>query len=172
MRKVTERTDWSADFTGKLRYYQPVFHDDNMKHFALIGPDNIVVSVNVLTPESCFDENNLHSETVGIEFCNKLWGTPDGHFWKETFKNDQGRGYYGVVGSEWDNGRQIFIIPQPHTGWILADDGIWESPTEKPAGLYGWDESTGDWAIIENYKVININNESHIYDDDGNLLEI
>jgi hypothetical protein len=173
MKKILERNQWSPDFTGKIRFYQTIFPDDKQKHFALIGPDNIVVDVYVLNPESCFDQDNLHSENVGIEFCNKMWGTPEGHFWKQTFKNDEARGYYGFSGSTWNSEKQIFIIPQPVAGVILAEDGVWETPTPKPLGSFHWDPNIQDWAAIENYNVVvDPDGISHIYDDDGNLIEI
>lgn len=172
MQKITERVVWSPEFVGKLKFYQPVFHDDKMKHFALIGPDNKVVLVNIVYPENCLDSNNLHSESIGIQFCNNFWGTPDGHIWKETFRNDQGRGYYATIGSTWDSEKQIFIVPQPFKGWVLDENGYWETPTAKPLGSYAWNENIEDWSIATEYHPVTVDGYTVLYDSDGYPVEI
>lgn len=173
MRKVSERYLWSPEYTGKIQFYQPVVHDDNLVHFALINSENIVVQTVQINPSDCLGDDNFHSESKGIEFCNKLWGTPEGYCWKQTFRNDQGRGYYGVPGSTWDEAKQIFLVPKPFEGWVINENNLWESPTEKPLGSYIWADNIQDWVLESNYTtVIGVDGHNTVLDDDGHPLEL
>jgi hypothetical protein len=164
---------WSPEYTGKVQFYQPVMHDDFLVHMALINLDNVVVQTIQLNPSDCFDENNLHSETKAIELCNKIVGTPDGHFWKQTFRNDIDRGYYGVPGSTWDDTKQIFLVERPFKGWVVNENNFWESPTDKPLGSYIWSDAVEDWVLETNYTtVIGVDGINTILDEDGNPLDL
>jgi len=55
------------------------------------------------------------------------------------------RGNYAGIGSVYDSVKDAFYSPQPYTSWTLSTDFIWEAPTPKPEGFYGWDEATLNW---------------------------
>lgn len=58
------------------------------------------------------------------------------------------RGNYAGIGSIYDAVKDAFYSPQPYPSWTLSADFLWEAPTPKPEGFYGWDEPTLKW--IEN----------------------
>ena len=62
-----------------------------------------------------------------------------------------------VIGSTYNQEKDIFINPQPWESWTLDENDNWISPAgEKPVKdgfVYSWDEQSLSW---KEYEVINI----------------
>ena len=68
-----------------------------MAHFAKIE-DGLVTQVIVVNNEVIKDENGTEQETLGIEFCQSLFGGE----WVQTSYNGNFRGVYATIGDSWD----------------------------------------------------------------------
>jgi len=97
-----------------------------MAHFAEIGIDNIVKRVVVIHNNELLDDNNKEQESLGIAFCQSLFG---GGTWKQTSYNRSFRKNFAGIGYTFDESRDAFISPQPASDWTLNEDTcMWESP--------------------------------------------
>ena len=117
-----------------------------MAHFAKIGLNSKVMSVNPVHNNELKDSNGVEQENLGIEFLTNLHKWP---IWKQTSYND----------------RDAFIAPKPYASWILNEETcIWESPVIKPEtytqnlvdennnprpDYYIWNETNQTWDLNE-----------------------
>ena len=116
-----------------------------MAHFARIKNGIVEVTI-VVGNEHLLDENGVEQESLGIAFCQNLFGSDTE--WVQTSFNGSFRKNHGIPGDTWDSERDAFIAPQPFSSWTLNETTCqWEAPTPKPddGNLYTWDESTTSW---------------------------
>lgn len=118
-----------------------------MAHFAELDENNMVVQVIVVHNNDCLDANGNESETVGVAFCQSLFGGN----WKQTSYNANFRKHYAGIGYTYDAGLDAFIPPQPYPSWSLDSDCNWQAPVARPndGKMYFWDETTQSWVVIE-----------------------
>ena len=114
-----------------------------MAHFAKLGVDNIVETVEVLSNDVAT------SEQAGVDFLNKLYGTED--VWKQTSYNKTIRKNFAGIGFTYDETRDAFIPPKPYNSWVLNETTcLWEAPVACPNDdkKYSWNEENLRWDII------------------------
>lgn len=121
-----------------------------MAHFAEINDEGIVLRVIVVSNSDTADADGNEVEGIGVEFCKKLLGGK----WVQTSYNNNMRMRYAGKGYAYDKLRDAFIPPQPYPSWELDELSLdWESPVPYPDAddgeLYGWDESSLNWAKRE-----------------------
>jgi len=105
-----------------------------MAHYAKVTSGTVV---KVIVAESSFFDN----------FVDDSPGN-----WIETFKDRSSRKNFASVGWTYDNTRDAFIPPKPHSSWTLNEDTcIWESPVAYPDENenYKWNDATQSWDIDE-----------------------
>lgn len=115
-----------------------------MAHFAQLDQNNLVTQVIVVANQECLDENGAESETVGVAFCQSLFGGD----WKQTSYNGSIRKNYAGIGYTYDSVRDAFIPPKPYASWTLNEDTcLWDAPIAYPTDgkRYAWDEATTNW---------------------------
>lgn len=82
-----------------------------MAHVALVGPDNVVVTVNVINnwdlPNN--GEFSVEAEEAAQKFQDDLGLTPPGHKWLLTSINNNFRGSYASMGDLYDEENDVFI---------------------------------------------------------------
>lgn len=121
-----------------------------MAHFAQLDSSNTVVQVIVVGNLDCLDQNGNESETVGIAFCQSLFGSD--MQWLQTSYNGKIRKNYAGIGSVYDAERDAFISPKPYPSWVLNEETCqWVAPVPYPndGGWYEWDESSGTWIKLD-----------------------
>lgn len=122
-----------------------------MAHFAELGMDNIVQRVIVVHNNELLDENGDEQESLGVAFCNGLFGGT----WVQTSYNGNIRKNFAGVGHTYDSTRDAFIAPKPYPSWVLNEDTCrWEAPTPMPTDApvgqtYRWDEDTTSWQLVD-----------------------
>ena len=128
-----------------------------MAHFAKLDDKNIVTQVIVVDNDDITDNNGNETESLGVAFCQKLFGSSTN--WKQTSYNNNFRGNYAGIGATYMSNvatlgvgsTDIFIIQQPHPSWSIGvGTATWYAPvagppdltdSERAAGkLYIWDE--------------------------------
>jgi hypothetical protein len=82
-----------------------------MAHFAKINENSLVTEILVINNTDCLDENGQESESVGITFCQSLYG-PNTR-WVQTSYNGNIRGKYAGVGDTYDETTGVFVAPPP-----------------------------------------------------------
>jgi len=115
-----------------------------MAHFAKLGVDNIVETVEVLSNDVAT------SEQAGVDFLNKLYGTED--VWKQTSYNKTIRKNFAGIGFTYDETRDAFISPKPFNSWVLNETTcLWEAPVAYPddGKRYSWNEENERWDAVE-----------------------
>tara|TARA_R110001632_G_scaffold127090_1_gene240848 strand:+ start:160 stop:561 length:402 start_codon:yes stop_codon:yes gene_type:complete len=133
-----------------------------MAHFAKIGLNSKVMSVNPVHNNELKDSNGVEQENLGIEFLTNLHKWP---IWKQTSYNSNIRKNFAGIGYTYDEDRDAFIAPKPYASWILNEETcIWESPVIKPEtytqnlvdennnprpDYYIWNEETTTWDLNE-----------------------
>lgn len=120
-----------------------------MAHFARIQ-GNVVQQVIVVNNSELLDTNANEQESLGVAFCQSLFGASD--VWMQTSYNGNFRKNFAGFGYTYDLARDAFIAPQPYTSWVLNETTCrWEAPTPYPddANVYSWDESTTSWVQVE-----------------------
>ena len=128
-----------------------------MASFAKIGTNNIVEQVISVNNKELLD-NEIESETKGIEFCKSLFGQDTN--WKQTSYNTQAgihklggvqfRKNHAGIGYIYDEDRNAFYSQKPYDSWILNEATcIWESPIPYPndGNEYNWNEETQSWTL-------------------------
>ena len=118
-----------------------------MAHFAELDENNKVLRVVVVANDVLLDDDGVEQESVGIAFCQKLFGGT----WKQTSYNGNFRKNYAGIGYTYDRGRDEFIPPKPYNSWILNESTCrWEAPIPYPSDgqMYNWDEETTSWVLI------------------------
>ena len=115
-----------------------------MAHFAQLNDDNEVVTVVVVANSELLDENENEQESLGITFCNRLFGGT----WKQTSYNNTFRKNFAGVGYVFDSSRNAFIPPKPYASWLLNETTCqWEAPIAMPVDeyFYAWNEDKRSW---------------------------
>ena len=136
-----------------------------MAHYAKLGANNKVISVEVVADKDCQNADGIEDEEVGRQFLENIHGWP---LWKKTSYNTFNgqhkdgktplRGNYAGVGMIYDEDNDIFISKKPHASWTLnVAEARWQSPVGDAPALseeenlthrYEWNESTGAWDKI------------------------
>jgi hypothetical protein len=117
-----------------------------MAHYAFLDENNIVTSVITGLDETELIEG-LHPE---------IWyGNFRGQTCKRTSYNGNYRKNYAGIGYSYDEQRDAFIPPKPHSSWILDEITCnWIPPVPYPDSSrpydYVWNEALVDWQIREN----------------------
>ena len=81
-----------------------------MAHFAKINSDNIVEQVIVVNNEVLHDDKGVEQESIGVAFCQSLFG--DDTNWVQTSYNGNFRGRYAGAGMTYDPIKDEFIAPE------------------------------------------------------------
>jgi hypothetical protein len=96
-----------------------------MAHFAQLDENNVVTQVIVVGNKDCSDANGVEKESIGIAFCERLFGGN----WKQTSYNGTIRKNYAGIGYTYDAARDAFIPPQPSAEWTLDEETCqWVNP--------------------------------------------
>jgi len=116
-----------------------------MAHFAQLDENNVVLQVIVVGNDMVDDLPYPESESVGVAYCQSLFGTDTR--WKQTSFNHNFRHWYAGIGYTYDDNLDAFIEPQPFPSWSLDTLAcVWVPPVPYPEdGLYYWDEGTLTW---------------------------
>ena len=128
-----------------------------MAHFAKLDANNVVEQVIVVSNDDIKDNTGTEVESIGISFCQKLFGADTN--WKQTSYNSSFRGNFAGIGMTYMTNVEtmgvgstdIFINQQPFASWGIAKtDASWIcglgtqpalSDSDKAAGkYYFWDE--------------------------------
>ena len=117
-----------------------------MAHFAKLGIGNKVLKVEVVSNDIAINEQ------AGRDFLNNIYNTNDN--WFQTSYNTFGgihllggtpfRKNFAIVGFKYDEARDAFIEPKPHTSWTLNETScLWDAPITKPddGKFYVWNET-------------------------------
>ncbi len=133
-----------------------------MAHYAKLGINSKVISVNVVADKDCKNANNVEDEEVGRQFLERIHNYP---LWKQTsFNTFNGqhklggtplRGNYAAIGMIYDEDNDIFINKKPYASWVLnISEARWQSPIgdqptiseeEQDTHYYVWNESNQSW---------------------------
>ena len=131
-----------------------------MAHFAQLDDKNIVTQVIVVGDVDTSDNSGNEVESIGISFCQKLFGSSTN--WKQTSYTAVGAGFRGNfagIGMPYMSSVEtlgvastdIFISPQPYPSWSIGiSTAWWYAPIDGPPALtadniaankvYIWDE--------------------------------
>lgn len=121
-----------------------------MAHFAKLDENNVVTQVIVVANKDCSDANGVEKESIGIAFCERLFGGN----WKQTSYNGNIRKNYAGIGYKYHADIDAFVSPQPYLSWTLnSNTAQWQAPVPMPADAsmekrYTWDEATTSWKEI------------------------
>ena len=120
-----------------------------MAHFAQLDSNNIVTQVIVVGNDDTSDSNGVEAESIGIAFCQKLFGVDTN--WKQTSFNGNMRVRFAGIGYSYNASLDAFVPPQPYASWTLDNDTTdWVPPIARPTltdeqraagSRYTWDES-------------------------------
>jgi hypothetical protein len=127
-----------------------------MAHFAKLDANNVVEQVIVVSNDDIKDNTGTEVESIGISFCQKLFGADTN--WKQTSYNGSFRGNYAGPGATYMTNVEtlgvastdVFMSPSPYASWTVGvNTAVWTAPIEQP-GLttsqiaanqaYYWDE--------------------------------
>ena len=131
-----------------------------MAHFAELDSNNNVKRVVVVSNKDTSDANGVEKESIGIAFCEKLFGGT----WKKTSYNSTIRGNYAGKGFTYHSDLDLFMPPKPYASWVMVTaEATWTAPLSAPTltaeeiangTLYQWDESayqadnTQGWTVV------------------------
>lgn len=125
-----------------------------MAHFAELDQNNVVLRVIVVSNKDTADANGVEKESIGIAFCERLFGGT----WKQTSYNANFRKNYAGIGFTYRADIDAFVSPgPPYPSWTLnLDTAKWEAPvpmpedagTGEPPKMYSWDETTLSWVEV------------------------
>ena len=120
-----------------------------MAHFAKLGINGKVLSVEVVADADCQGADSTELESIGVDFLNRTHGWPlwaktsyntrGGKYWNAdgTEHSDQSkafRGNYAGIGYTWDEDNEIFWPKQPHASWTKnTTTASWDSPITYPS---------------------------------------
>ena len=147
-----------------------------MAHFAKLGINSKVIGVEVVADDDCKNADGIEEEVVGVQFLERIHGWPlwkktsyntkGGKYYKEdgTLHDDQSKAFrknYAAIGYTYDEDRDAFIPPKPHTSWVLDETSCyWIAPVTYPnVTTYGdpaksyeiyWDEDNLRWVAVDN----------------------
>ena len=120
-----------------------------MAHFAQLDENNVVTQVIVVSNDDTSDSNGTETESIGVDFCQKLLGADTN--WKQTSYNSNMRVRYAGIGYSYNAELDAFVPPQPYASWTLdSETADWVSPLGAAPALtdeqteagsyYRWDE--------------------------------
>jgi hypothetical protein len=121
-----------------------------MAHFAQLDENNVVTQVIVVANKDTADANGVEKESIGIAFCERLFGGT----WKQTSYNGNMRKNYAGIGYTYNADIDAFVPPKPYNSWVLDEETAqWEAPvampedagTGEPPKSYTWNEETTSW---------------------------
>jgi len=115
-----------------------------MAHFAELDSNNVVLRVIVVANKDTADANGNEVESIGVAFCQKLFGGN----WKQTSYHGNIRKNYAGIGYTYREDIDAFVAPQPYPSWVLnSNTAQWEAPVPMPndGKMYSWDEATQSW---------------------------
>ena len=142
-----------------------------MAHYAKLGINSKVISVEVVADADCKNADNIEDEEVGRQFLERIHNYP---LWIKTSYNTFGgqhkndgtplRGNYAGIGMIYDEDNDIFINKKPYPSWVLnVSEARWQSPIGDQPDLtaeqnlqnaadthnwiYSWNESGQSWDI-------------------------
>ena len=129
-----------------------------MAHFAKLGLNNKVLSVQVVANTDTQNADGIEDESVGQNFLQRIHGW-DASLWKRTsYNTHEGvhqlggtpfRKNYAGIGFTYDEDRDAFIPPKPFPSWVLEESTcIWKSQITEPTtdeGEHKWDEYNNRW---------------------------
>ena len=127
-----------------------------MAHFAQLDGNNIVTQVIVVGNDDLKDSNGNETESIGVAFCQKLFGADTN--WKQTSYNNNMRGNYAGIGYHYLPDDDIFLVPPPYDYFVAdVDNFVYIPPVEKPddGKNYVWNDddyqadNTQGWVVIE-----------------------
>ena len=125
-----------------------------MAHFAQLDGNNVVTQVIVVDNKDCSDANGVEKESIGIAFCERLFGGN----WKQTSYNGNKRKNYAGIGYTYNADIDAFVPPKPFASWVLNNETAqWDAPvampedagTGDPPKRYSWNEATTSWVESE-----------------------
>jgi|TARA_R110001592_G_scaffold157092_1_gene387868 hypothetical protein len=107
-----------------------------MAHYAKLGINSKVISVEVVANADCQNADGIEDEEVGRQFLERIHNYP---LWKKTSYNTFGgqhkndgtplRGNYAGIGMIYDEDNDIFINKKPYPSWVLnVSEARWQSP--------------------------------------------
>jgi hypothetical protein len=112
-----------------------------MAHFAKIGINGKVLSVEVVADADCQGADGTELESIGIDFLNKTHGWP---LWAKTSYNTRGGKYYDADGSEASDQSKAFRGNYAGIGYTWSEDEniFW---AKQPYASYTKNTSTASW---------------------------
>jgi hypothetical protein len=119
-----------------------------MAHFAKLNASSIVQDVIVVDNSDIIDPDGNESETIGIAFCQALFGADT--IWRQTSYHASFRKNYAGIGFRYDTDLDAFIAPQPYPSWTLNATCQWQAPVPMPTDgkAYNWDEGLLRWVAL------------------------
>ena len=118
-----------------------------MAHFAELDSNGVVQRVIVVANKDTSDANGNEVESIGVAFCQKLFGGN----WKQTSYNGNIRKNYAGIGYSYDAAIDAFVPPKPYPSWVLNNETAqWVAPVSMPTDgkMYSWDEATQSWVEL------------------------
>ena len=117
-----------------------------MAHFAELDANNVVQRVIVVANKDTADANGNEVESIGVAFCQKLFGGT----WVQTSYNGNKRKNYAGVGYTYNADIDASVPPKPYASWVLNDTAQWEAPVAMPddGQMYSWDEDSQSWVAM------------------------
>ena len=124
-----------------------------MAHFAKIE-DGVVTQVIVVDNKDCADATGVEKESIGVAFCERLFGGT----WLQTSYNGNKRKNYAGIGYTYNADIDAFVPPKPFASWLLNEETAqWDAPvampedagTGEPPKRYQWDETTVNWIEVQ-----------------------
>lgn len=118
-----------------------------MAHFCEVDENNVVIRVIVIGNDDVKNTNGEEEEAVGQAFCASLFGGR----WLQTSYNNNFRKQMAQTGGSYNEGLDMFILPQPFKSWTLSNaTGDWEAPVALPVDdkRYYWNEESLNWVEL------------------------
>jgi len=118
-----------------------------MAHFAKLGTENIVETVEVVSNDIAT------TEQAGIDFLRNLYKDQNAQ-WFQTSYNSNIRKRFAGIGYTYDETRDAFISPKPFASWTLNETTcLWEAPVAYPDDAtrdrqYTWNETNLSWDLV------------------------
>ena len=125
-----------------------------MAHFCQLDENNVVTQVIVVDNKDCADATGVEKESIGIAFCERLFGGT----WLQTSYNGNKRKNYAGIGYSYNADIDAFVPPKPFASWLLNEETAqWDAPvaipedagTGEPPKRYQWDEETTSWKEVQ-----------------------
>lgn len=121
-----------------------------MAHFAELDENDVVLRVVVIANKDTADANGNEVESIGVSFCQSLFGANTK--WKQTSYNSNFRKRYAGVGYTYRADLDAFVAPKPtqYPSWVFDNEiAAWVPPYPKPTdAVYTWNETTVSWDLV------------------------